>query len=149
MQQMSLFRLFLNRAFILQLVALLTRLCCAVLCCAVVYCALPQWSPTLPGVFTTSNTDSKVAVCNVLDCTGSGTQETINADFSVTHVPGVCVCVCICKGPHQREAFRGCLQHAHRGCRQLACLYHPRPLCCASCCGCALTAGSGTDMLAA
>jgi hypothetical protein len=46
----------------------------------------PQWSPTLPGVFSTSSFDGKLAVHNLLACTGGGVVETINADFSTTKV---------------------------------------------------------------
>jgi len=52
-----------------------------------VICGL-QWSPTIPGVFSASLCDGKVAISNVLDCT-SAAVEVINADFSVTHTKGV------------------------------------------------------------
>ncbi|KAI8473947.1 MAG: hypothetical protein J3K34DRAFT_161809 [Monoraphidium minutum] len=45
-----------------------------------------QWSPTLPGVFSTSSFDGKLAVHNLLACTGGALVETINADFSTTKV---------------------------------------------------------------
>jgi hypothetical protein len=48
---------------------------------------LPQWSPTLPGVFSTSSFDGKLAIHNVLACTGGGMVETINADFTTSKVP--------------------------------------------------------------
>lgn len=45
-----------------------------------------QWSPLLPGVFSTSSFDGKVGVCNLLCCTASSTAETVNADFTVSTV---------------------------------------------------------------
>lgn len=52
---------------------------CRPACCAV------QWSPTIPGVYSSSLVDGKVAISNVLDCTGTG-GDVINADF--THGQG-------------------------------------------------------------
>lgn len=46
-----------------------------------------QWSPTIPGVYSSSVYDGKVAISNVLDCTSAGV-DSVNADFSVTHTPG-------------------------------------------------------------
>ncbi|KAF6262154.1 hypothetical protein COO60DRAFT_1470516 [Scenedesmus sp. NREL 46B-D3] len=47
-----------------------------------------QWSPTTPGVFSTSTFDGKVSLCNVLECTAGSSVETFNADFSVTSAAG-------------------------------------------------------------
>lgn len=46
-----------------------------------------QWSPTIPGVYSSSVYDGKVAISNVLDCTSAGV-DSVNADFSVTHTAG-------------------------------------------------------------
>ncbi|KAF8071322.1 SEC31B [Scenedesmus sp. PABB004] len=47
-----------------------------------------QWSPTVPGVFSTSTFDGKVSLCNVLSCTSGSSVETFNADFSVSTALG-------------------------------------------------------------
>jgi len=41
----------------------------------------------MPGVFSTSSFDGKLAVHNILACTGGGMVETINADFTTTVAP--------------------------------------------------------------
>jgi hypothetical protein len=56
-------------------------------CPSVSLCVPLQWSPTIPGVYSSSVYDGKVAISNVLDCTSAGV-DSVNADFSVTHTPG-------------------------------------------------------------
>jgi hypothetical protein len=56
---------------------------------------LAQWSPTTPGVFSTSTFDGKVSLCNVLECTAGSSVETFNADFSVTSAVGACTRVLV------------------------------------------------------
>jgi hypothetical protein len=65
-----------------------------VLCYAVLCFVCSQWSPTIPGVFTSSVFDGKVAISNVLDCT-STSMEIVNADFSVTHAAGGAACALV------------------------------------------------------
>lgn len=47
-----------------------------------------QWCPTVPGMFATCSFDGKISVHNLNSCTTSSVVETVNADFSVTTVPG-------------------------------------------------------------
>mmetsp|Transcript_24380 Transcript_24380/g.43410 ORF Transcript_24380/g.43410 Transcript_24380/m.43410 type:complete len:1160 (-) Transcript_24380:43-3522(-) len=45
------------------------------------------WSPSTPGIFTTASFDGEVKVHNIVQCTGSGTQEVVDENFKVSHVP--------------------------------------------------------------
>eukprot|EP00775_Hariotina_reticulata_P008692 gene8692-8873_t len=46
-----------------------------------------QWSPTIPGVFSTSTFEGKVNINNILECTAGSAVETFNADFTVSTAP--------------------------------------------------------------
>eukprot|EP00798_Chlamydomonas_sp_ICE-L_P017882 gene17882-24273_t len=46
-----------------------------------------QWSPTMPGVFSTASFDGHVGVHNIHSCTIGAMVETVNPDFSVSHTP--------------------------------------------------------------
>eukprot|EP00798_Chlamydomonas_sp_ICE-L_P021383 gene21383-28331_t len=46
-----------------------------------------QWSPTVPGVFSTASFDGHVGVHNIHSCTMGAMVETVNPDFSVSHTP--------------------------------------------------------------
>jgi hypothetical protein len=65
------------------------------MCCT---CCHLQWSPTTPGVFSTSTFEGKVNINNILECTAGSAVETFNADFTVSTGPA---------GERQRAAASG------------------------------------------
>ncbi len=68
-----------------------------------------QWAPHSRGVFATSCFDGEVGLHNLLNCTISKIEQTVNADFSVSHtVSGTWVHLawrtcCLTAGAYERK----------------------------------------------